>query len=97
MISRRGLFGFLAAAPVAGLAQGGVSKAYAHEAYVPLPSGERISIDMNGHMIRVSGSADERTAALIDAKLAEANEKMMAELRRNMGSIQAKWSQRNGL
>ena len=77
------------------------------EAYVPLPDGRSIpvamkggaggnNISLGGHTIVIQGDASDKTAALMDQKLAAANKTMISELQRNMGQMQAKWQQRNG-
>jgi len=76
------------------------------EAFVPLPDGRSIpvamkggggqNISLGGHTIVIQGNADDKTAALMDQKLAAANRQMMADLQRNFGNMQAKWQQRNG-
>ena len=78
------------------------------EAYVPLPDGRRIpvnvqgsggnapQISLGGHTIVVQGSADEKTIAQFRAELAVSNRQMVYDLQRNFGQMNAKWQQRNG-
>ena len=93
MISRRSFFGFMATAPAAAVAAPVVQKP---DAYVPLPDGRAIPVNLGSHTITVEGDADERTAALIDAKLKAANARIMADLQRNLGQMQARWERRSG-
>ena len=76
------------------------------EAFVPLPDGRSIpvsvkgggpsNVNVGGHTIIIQGNADDKTAALIDQKLAAANRQIVADMQRNLGQMNAKWQQRIG-
>lgn len=44
----------------------------------------------------IQGDASEKTVALIEGKMAQANKDMMSQLQRNIGTMSGKWGQRYG-
>lgn len=84
-MNRRGFLALIGLAPTIAMAR----VEDASKAFVPLPDGRRIPC-------KILGGSDAETAALIDAKITASNAQMIADLQKNIGSMTAKWDQRNG-